>query len=787
MSASRKLTREQKGKRVASGSSPAGTGDEAERIHREAMMDTENMDRSQRLLVSEAAQLHREERERTASRTRESGRDGQGGARDRDPVPSYIPTVLFPEGIFEELSALPPEFIRSPVVEGQDWSNVEGTRSTMSSVKRLLRDFRGTGVTFLIPSSDQKPWSPPLGYQCVYESYFQKDTRLWFPIPRLVTSYARRRDAAISQFLNGSYRLAVALMVMAAENDVSLSVRAFEELTSVQTMNDGLWVIKMRPSYNVVTGYPSKTNDWQRYYFYIRANESAFEDPPGDDYRVLWNPDIVDHPTSSAYPEDFIASARKVALLHQEYWNTITRERIRRNIDRISRRDWDSSIPLVGVPGKRRLSLFVPRIQKLINDARKMRPQPNLSELIRAQLNLPRADPPRRASVPVAEGSPLAVPRDGSPVPVEDLPTEDPAVDIQQVVEASEDAPVITPSPSKKKGKKRSRRDSSAKGGQEERSVDCPDAEGPPKKKKKGTKGGEGSLPQERTDPQEGGGGDAAADISEETVRSSPEAQLLLNRKRKETGPSEGHAQSEDPPAPAPTTAPSQPSISKLPAGRSSASRRGPPEFPDKVSFEYDGTTPLIYAPDKCAELMSQINGGPRPLLLNDLIFKKEYTDAAQAKLRGDGSMNFVVELYDTELKTTRTELRRSEKLVAAKDAFIRRKKAEWTAETDKLKAKATRAISRRKAQKEKLATTEAALGSAQETVGILETEIALMKEKEEEAEKDHAKIIEQHEKKIRHQAMEIERLKRQSAGYFHTLTVPSVHPAVGDQWVIST
>ncbi|XP_056843974.1 uncharacterized protein LOC108836203 [Raphanus sativus] len=424
--------------------------------------------------------------------------------------------------------------------------------------------------------------------------------------------------------------------------------------------------------------------------------------------------------------------------------------------------DWDSSIPLGSVPGKRRLSLFIPRIQKLINDARKMRPQPNLSELIRAQLNLPRADPPRRVSAPVAESPPLAVSRDGSPVLVEDLPIENPAVDVQQVVEASEDAPVITPSPSKKKGKKRSRRDSSAKVDQEEESVGCPDAEGPPKKKKKkGAKAGEGPLLQEKTGPQEGDGGDAAADSAEETGRSSPEAQLLLNRKRKETGPSEGHAQSEDPPAPVLTTAVSQPSTSKPPAGRSSAPRRGPPEFPDKVSFEYDGTTPLIYAPGKCAELMSQINGGPRPLLLNDLIFKKEYTDAAQAKLRGDGSMNFVVELYDTELKATRTELRRSEKLVKAKDAFIRRKKAEWTAETDKLKAKATRAISRRKAQKEKLAATEAELGVVQETVGILETEIALMKEKEEETEKDQVRILEQCQKKIDHQAKEIERLKR--------------------------
>lgn len=77
-----------------------------------------------------------------------------------------------------------------------------------------------------------------------------------------------------------------------------------------------------------------------------------------------------------------------------------------------------------------------------------------------------------------------------------------------------------------------------------------------------------------------------------------------------------------------------QPSTSKASAGRGSVPRRGPPEFPDRVRFEYDGTTPLIYAPDKCAELVSQINGGPRPLPLKDLIFKKEYTDTAQARLR---------------------------------------------------------------------------------------------------------------------------------------------------------
>ena len=102
-------------------------------------------------------------------------------------------------------------------------------------------------------------------------------------------AYVRRRDAAISQFLNGSWRIAVALLVMAAEIDTSLSVRTFEELTSVSSLEDGLLSIKMWPNYNVIGGHPNKTLDWRRSYFYVKCDDSAFEDPPDDDYRVLWN------------------------------------------------------------------------------------------------------------------------------------------------------------------------------------------------------------------------------------------------------------------------------------------------------------------------------------------------------------------------------------------------------------------------------------------------------------------------------------------------------------------
>ena len=57
-------------------------------------------------------------------------------------------------------------------------------------------------------------------------------------------------------------------------------------------------------------------------------------------------------------------------------------------------------------------------------------------------------------------------------------------------------------------------------------------------------------------------------------------------------------------------------------------------EFPDRVSFEYDGPIPLIYAPNRCTELVSQIKCGPKPLPpVSDLIFKDEYIDATRTKL----------------------------------------------------------------------------------------------------------------------------------------------------------
>lgn len=112
--------------------------------------------------------------------------------------PEYRPTRYHSGDRFEVLPGIPRETLRDPEIEGQRWRNVFPSYSTHSSVKHLLKSCGAVGVTYLIPSVRQRPWSPPAGYQCVYESYFGVDTKLWFPIPRLITEYVRCRGVAIT-------------------------------------------------------------------------------------------------------------------------------------------------------------------------------------------------------------------------------------------------------------------------------------------------------------------------------------------------------------------------------------------------------------------------------------------------------------------------------------------------------------------------------------------------------------------------------------------------------------
>ena len=183
-----RLSREQKGKAVATVSDPArdvmGNGSPLENfslIHRDAMMNTVILSLPQRILVTDAARLFREEGDgQTASDDQYAMRSIDLGGSRRRPIIGrsvhldYYPTCYYPGGIFEELPTLAPDLKRPSAVEGQDWGNVEATWSTMVSVKKLLRECRATGVTFLVPTHDQRPWSPPVRYHCVYELFFRR-------------------------------------------------------------------------------------------------------------------------------------------------------------------------------------------------------------------------------------------------------------------------------------------------------------------------------------------------------------------------------------------------------------------------------------------------------------------------------------------------------------------------------------------------------------------------------------------------------------------------------------
>ncbi|KAF2541508.1 hypothetical protein F2Q68_00030728 [Brassica cretica] len=77
------------------------------------------------------------------------------------------------------------------------------------------------------------------------------------------------------------------------------------------------------------------------------------------------------------------------------------------------------------------------------------------------------------------------------------------------------------------------------------------------------------------------------------------------------------------------------PSARKGSLSEGSIVKRGRIEFPDRVEFSYDETTPLILNPLRCAELTRQIHGRTKEMpQLEELYFKSEYIDAASSKAR---------------------------------------------------------------------------------------------------------------------------------------------------------
>ncbi|KAG2255967.1 hypothetical protein Bca52824_075261 [Brassica carinata] len=188
--------------------------------------------------------------------------------------------------------------------------------------------------------------------------------------------------------------------------------------------------------------------------------------------------------------------------------------------------------------------------------------------------------------------------------------------------------------------------------------------------------------------------------------------------------------------------------------GGSSTRKKGPVKFPDHVEFKYDGDTPLAYDPEECAELVHQIRGGAKDMPpVKDLIFKDAYVDAARTKVLSDGSLNYVVELYDTALKGTISKLKNTERLVRVNNSALDLKTSEFKAVIEKAETEHSRLLAEKKAQKakftEKFGELKGKFKTAGEKIRVLEREKASLEEEKAAWEKEKAATALRHLKEF--------------------------------------
>ncbi|KAH0894148.1 hypothetical protein HID58_056577, partial [Brassica napus] len=373
-------------------------------------------------------------------------------------------------------------------------------------------------------------------------------------------------------------------------------------------------------------------------------------------------------------------------------WPDLSREWIRRQEARIARADWESRLPVVLGPRKSRLSLFTRKQQKLLDEARKMDGVPDLSALLKGKLQLLSkklipADVQGSTSSDAGRAS-----KEGAPGLVDkDVGAEPPAS-----------------SPKKKKIKKPRRKATEELPLEEIASLD-ETSEGLEARKgergrKRPYKGDTSSIDRGEA-PAVGQEGATRGSVESDRSEAAPEDRSRKKKKKKksvEAEPRPSDAETglvevvagedvslETPPEERevsmrgsdPVTGERyipDPSVRKGSRSEGSTARRKKIEFPDRVEFSYNETTPLILNPLRCAELTRQIRGGTKEMpQLDDLYFRNEYIDAASSRARSDGSMNFLVEKYDSALKQTMIQLGSSEKLAQTRLKVIERVRAE--------------------------------------------------------------------------------------------------------------
>ncbi|KAH0902866.1 LOW QUALITY PROTEIN: hypothetical protein HID58_042369, partial [Brassica napus] len=304
-------------------------------------------------------------------------------------------------------------------------------------------------------------------------------------------------------------------------------------------------------------------------------------------------------------------AAQAIAAHSHLRWPDLSREWIRRQEARIVRVDWESRLPVVLGPRKSRLSLFTRKQQKLLDEARKMDGVPDLSSLLKGKLQLL-----SKKSIPAdVQGSTSSdadrASKEGAPGLVnEDVGAEPPAS-----------------GPKKKKKSKKSRGKATEELPLEEIASLDETSEGLEARKEKGGKKrpyeGATSSADHGEAPAVGREGAAEGPFESNRSEAAPEDRPRKKKKKRsieaEPRPSDaeaglvevvagGSVSLETPPEERKVSARgsdpvaserSVPDSSARKGSRSEGStiRRGKIEFPDRVEFFYNETTPLILNP----------------------------------------------------------------------------------------------------------------------------------------------------------------------------------------------
>ncbi|RIA04214.1 hypothetical protein BRARA_K01578, partial [Brassica rapa] len=351
---------------------------------------------------------------------------------------------------------------------------------------------------------------------------------------------------------------------------------------------------------------------WQRSYFYVKSNRSAFEEPPKSGYRVLWNAEM-------------------------ERWVS-------------------DLLPLINRSTLKRLSLFTRAEQKEINQARTMKQLPDLSLITAGKIGAKKG----------TDGSAGVEITDVVPVIAEQAPaggsSQGKASKKKRGKETRKESDEIgqtdPDNPSKKSSKKRKAAE--------------PPVEDVPRKKK--TKKQDFSAPRPSSVCEEELRALVPDATPEVGTSDDDENETIALRRRRREGSQQNRGAlvgdqglSETPRELPASERPRVPlrgdSSAHITEGSETRVSGRPKETPeDGFKFEFSRELPLACYPEDCARLLRLVKGGPDLLpSVGDLIFKDEYEHASCSSVKSHGDWNVLIGKYDSALRRAREQIRESE------------------------------------------------------------------------------------------------------------------------------